>query len=232
MSYVHPRLASDIHDWKGVKPITVTPLLDTSRGRYLVAGSVEPGTYVTELRVVGSDLIEFFTQALNDVLSRGFIEIRSGVIPVITGEIIVYEKFSVKESISKFRIVFRTPAQLSKRTLERGRWYRLFPVCEYLAYNLAHLWNVLICDPVIDIDRLVVWSHEHVHETRYRLRTVKVPVGEGRWTRGFVGWVEYTVSSPDCEEKRWFAVLLEFAKYMGVGKSRAIGMGVVDVVFR
>ena len=54
--------------------------------------------------------------------------------------------------------------------------------------------------------------------------------GDGRLklVRGFTGWIIYELIYPKL--KPIYSKLLALARYMGVGRSRSIGFGQVDVV--
>lgn len=137
----------------------------------------------------------------------------------------------------KFVVKFLTPTllpvpgrgKLLKRLGVRRR-YRLIPdlplALMLLAYDLR-LQGVLDVSPV----RVFKWAYAALAELDYSVKPVTVlyTVREGKPAveRGFVGYVAYELLDPEGAELLY--KLLGFAARFGVGKSRSIGFGHVEI---
>jgi CRISPR-associated endoribonuclease Cas6 len=132
------------------------------------------------------------------------------------------------------RMDFMSPVLLqlpSFRRFKRGR-YVLFPIPSLIIGSLVDHWNAN-CDPNMLIKRpefLSVYANYLMMESAYSLRPVTVIYDEKKKIRGFMGWVFYDLRKcrNNISFKRIMA-LLDYAQYVGVGKSRATGFGQVRV---
>ena len=143
-------------------------------------------------------------------------------------------RFEVPE---KFVVRFLTPTLLPVpgRGLllrERGlrRRYRLLPDLPLALALLAHdlrLRGLLDADP----RRVRRWAELALAELDYRVRPVTalytVREGKPAVERGFVGYVSYELLDPSGREL--LSRLLGFAQRFGLGKSRGVGFGHVEV---
>jgi len=132
------------------------------------------------------------------------------------------------------RIDFTSPTLLqlpSFKRFRRGR-YIFFPIPSLMIGSLIDHWNAN-CDKNLFIKRpsyLAMYSNYVLMEADYRIRPVTVVYDEKRWVRGFMGWVLYDLRK--CRNTKSFKrimALLDYAQYVGVGKSRGAGFGQVSV---
>ncbi|MEM2041201.1 MAG: CRISPR-associated endoribonuclease Cas6 [Nitrososphaerota archaeon] len=132
------------------------------------------------------------------------------------------------------RLEFTSPVLLqlpSYRRFKRGR-YVLFPIPSLIIGSLIDHWNAN-CDINMLIKRpafLALYSNYLMMESAYNLKPVTIIYDESRKIRGFMGWVFYDLRKcrNNISFKRIMA-LLDYAQYVGVGKSRATGFGQVKV---
>lgn len=76
---------------------------------------------------------------------------------------------------------------------------------------------------------LISYSNYASVEVDYSLKPVTVIYDERRRPRGFIGWVIYEHRRISPKLSRHLSRLLDYANYVGVGRFRSIGFGVVDV---
>jgi len=137
----------------------------------------------------------------------------------------------------KFVVRFLTPMLLPVpgrglllRELGLRRRYKLLPDLPLALALLAHdlrLRGVLDANP----RRVRKWADVALAEVDYRVRPVTalytVKDGGPAVERGFVGYVSYELLDPSGREL--LSKLLAFAQRLGLGKSRSIGFGHVEV---
>ncbi|MGC9104985.1 MAG: CRISPR system precrRNA processing endoribonuclease RAMP protein Cas6 [Thermoprotei archaeon] len=160
----------------------------------------------------------------------------------------------VWSGVDTFTIRFETPTLLSSKLMIppplseklKGRvkpFYKLVPQPSLIFSSAVRLWNSLPIDPKLKIVRgdeswtpyLIGREADYTFaEVGYEIRPVTVNLGRdergrAREARGFMGRVKYKVIYRKGYE-RDFSRLLPFIKLMGLGKSRGLGLGVVDVL--
>lgn len=138
----------------------------------------------------------------------------------------------------KFVVRFLTPTLVpvpnrGRLLRERGvrRRYKLLPdlplALALLAYDLK-LRGLLDVEP----RRVRRWAELALAEVDYRVRPVTALYtfreGKPAVERGFVGYVSYELLDPSIREV--LSRLLGFAQRLGLGKSRSIGFGHIEVV--
>ncbi len=165
-------------------------------------------------------------------------------------EILVAElKNLSKPFTSEFRLRILSPMVLSNKLMAPPSFsakkripsmHKLLPSPGYIFSYLAKLWNSNV-DPRIAVpkpggDEWAAYKIGRVAdltliEINYKLRPITVLYDRKdekvRKVRGTVGWIHYKLLHP--KPKPVFAKLLGLANYMGVGRSRGIGMGQVRV---
>lgn len=115
--------------------------------------------------------------------------------------------------------------------------YTLFPSPAHVCCYLTKLWNALF--PSKPISRKVTpeWSayfmgrlcEVAVIPMDYGIRPITVVYDRNRKPRGFVGWVLYEIGDVGKKLLRKIDALLGLGKYLGIGKSRSIGFGTVNI---
>jgi CRISPR-associated endoribonuclease Cas6 len=115
----------------------------------------------------------------------------------------------------------------------KGRHF-LFPVPSLMVKSLLDHWNAH-CDAsqvITSSLHLPLSSNYTLMEVDYNLRPVTVYYDKLRRPRGIMGWIVYQVRRKrKGRTYRELMKLLEYARYIGVGRSRATGFGQVLVSF-
>lgn len=133
------------------------------------------------------------------------------------------------------KINFLSPALLQlprhrKWSLNR---YVLFPVPSLLISSLVEHWNNN-CDPHLFIKNphyVCYYSNYALLEADFRLKPVTVIYDDKRLIRGILGWVLYDLrKSRNTPTMKRILTLLDYAQYVGIGKSRAAGFGQVSII--
>jgi len=233
LARINSVLADDLHSPKPFKPIVCSGV--RVGGKLLRHGAImKPEvTYSTKIALL-DDVA--FKALLKSMFSKMSVRIPAANVFISSAEVEVKNLQSlIGESdlrIKKFRVDFLSPTQLGKavQIKDTKPIFRLFPDPSSLFRNLARYWNAFSREK-IDVEKLVFWIENRVHECAYSLRTVPVVLGESRRTIGFMGYCEYEIRDYEQEEIKWLLTLLKFSKYAGVGKHRALGMGEVDIKY-
>ncbi len=149
-----------------------------------------------------------------------------------------------------FKINLITPTILSTKIMmpptfkarrRVGNMYKLLPSASYIFAYLSKLWNTNV-DPRLALPKPgsdELWAPYKVGrvadlilaEVNFDLKPITIPYdkrnGDFRKIRGVIGWIHYKVlhSKP----MTVLSKLLALAEYMGLGKSRGIGMGEIRV---
>lgn len=243
-------------DLRGVrrayKALSISPLYLDGRPLYKLAEdrrvlTLSEGTtyhaYVSAL--VGADRLD---EVL--VLDARRLETPYGDLLVEPVEVSIAELRSLSLAFrDTFRLRLLTPLVLSNKTMMPPSFpakkripsmHKLLPSPGYIFSHLARLWNRNV-DPRLAVpkpggDEWAAYKIGRVAdltlvEVNYSLRPVTVLYdrrdGRFREVRGTVGWIHYKLLHP--KPRPIFAKLLALANYMGVGRSRGIGMGQVRV---
>jgi len=239
-------------DWEDInrRPYQITPLI--LNGNYMYARKGEPGTPLT-LRggVTAHCRVSFATK---EVRPEFFTEM-DGILETPYGEFqFGTYKFEVVE-LDKLRLThhrvlmrFRTTTLLTNLymlpPMLKGKFRevnRLVPQPSLLISSLVSIWNS-VAEPK---EMILLKERETtpyylgriadliMMETGYNVRPETALIGKSdqgkmREARGFTGWVKYEIlGSPRTRER--IGRLLALANHLGVGRSRGLGFGVVEV---
>ncbi|QGA53979.1 CRISPR-associated endoribonuclease Cas6 [Sulfolobus sp. E5-1-F] len=145
--------------------------------------------------------------------------------------IIVKEEFKVKDA-RFYKIHFKTPTLLQpprpsiKRKANR---YVLFPYVPLLFYSIVSHWNRYMNSKIVGVTGTKTLYY--FREVNYRIRPLTAYYGNIP-NKGFVGWVLFELKAKKGSKLREnIRRLLDYANYFGIGKSRNIGFGEVEVTF-
>ena len=222
-----------------LKPVSVSPLIYD--GRALIKLKDEP-----KLLTLSEGVIYYFSCGM--VLDENFpfedlVSLESSSIDNVFGAVAVLKEMRIEvrrfesfgfEKPRAVRLRFLSPTLLQLPTFGRFRKgrYVFFPIPSLVIGSLAEHWNSN-CDRELFIKSpqyLSVYSNYVLMEADFRIRPVTVIYDEKRMVRGFTGWVFYDLRK--CRNTKSFKrimALLDYAQYVGVGKSRATGFGQVSV---
>jgi len=217
------------------KPVAVTPIYRGNQALFKTKDSshfmmLEEGTQYSFTASIISDEAASF----DELISLG-----SPLIDGIYGSTISLEsvKIEVKgfdsfgfNKPSAIKISFETPVLLQLPSGKRkmsGRHF-LFPIPSLMIGSLIEYWN-RHCPPSMLVKNpsyLRVYSNYVLRESDFEIRPVTVLYDESRLIKGFLGWVLYDLRiARDTSSLRKILALLDYAQYVGVGRSRATGFG-------
>lgn len=241
------------------KPIVFSPLWDGSRFLYSRRGDGGGFVRLRAGRVYGGrvsfiapgDCVDVFVDEVLGFNGRFRTVYGEFSIGVSSIEVVGFDSLSF-DFDGCFKVRFLTPIILtsklmmppplrvySRRVPER---HRLIPTPSYIFNYLIRLWNAFAPDelklPRPGSDVWAAYKFGRISdivlvEVDYSVKPETVVYGktsDGRLklVRGFTGWIIYELIYPKL--RPIYSKLLALAKYMGVGRSRSIGFGQVDVV--
>lgn len=222
------------------KPVSVSPVYGSDgvallkfkqNGRMLVLRVGEVYSFSCSMVVGESFPFDELLSLENHVIDNVFGA--SAFLKNIRVEVRRFDSFGFNKPTG-IRIDFNSPTLLqlpSFKRFRRGR-YIFFPIPSLMIGSLIDHWNAN-CDKNLFIKRpsyLALYSNYVLMEADYRIRPVTVVYDEKRCVRGFMGWVLYDLRK--CRNTKSFRrimALLDYAQYVGVGKSRGAGFGQVSV---
>jgi len=223
------------------KPIAVTPLyrgeqalFKTKKDHNLIM--LEEGAYyrfsasiVTDEATTVNELISLSNPMVGDVFSSPI------SIENVKIEVRDFESFGFNKP-SAIKISFETPVLLqlpSKKRYMSGRHF-LFPIPSLMIGSLIEYWN-RHCPARMLVKNayyLTVYSNYALREADFEITPVTVLYDESRLIRGFVGWVLYDLRvARNTRSLRKILALLDYAQYVGVGRSRAAGFGQIKLKY-
>ena len=224
---------------KPLKPISVSPLIIDGHALIKLKNdkrtlTLNGGEYyyfscgmIVDEDFPLDDLISLESASVDDVFGAS-VSLRE-----IRIEVRRFDSFGFgKPKAVKLRFLSPTLLQLPTFGRFRKGRYVFFPIPSLIIGSLAEHWNGN-CDRVLFIKSpsyLSVYSNYVLMEADFRVRPVTVVYDEKRLVRGFMGWVFYDLRK--CRNTKSFRrvmALLDYAQYVGVGKSRATGFGQVSV---
>ncbi len=218
-----------------LKPVAVTPLYRGGQALFKTKESripmvLEEGAHYS----FSASIVTNEESSLEDLVS-----LSSPVIEDVFGSAVSIESLHIEvrdfgsfgfNKPSAIKITFETPVLLqlpSRRRFLSGRHF-LFPIPSLLIGTLIEYWNKY-CPPPMLIKNsyyLTVYSNYVLREADFEIRPVTVLYDESRSIRGFVGWVLYDLrAARNTKSLKEILSLLDYAQYVGVGRSRATGFG-------
>ncbi|MEM0483021.1 MAG: CRISPR system precrRNA processing endoribonuclease RAMP protein Cas6 [Nitrososphaerota archaeon] len=236
MSEVYRRLAGVR---AAFKPVSVSPLFHDGRPLIKLKGdsqvlTLEDGGFysfncclITGEEFGLDELVSFEQSVVGDVFGA------SVVLEGVRVEVRRYDSFGF-EKPSAIRLDFLSPVLLQLPGFRGGKSgrYALFPVPSLLISSLVEHWNSN-SDPSSYIKNpcwLSYYSNYALLEADFHLKPVTVVYDSRRLVRGLMGWVLYDMrKSRTTPSLKRILALLDYAQYVGIGKSRATGFGHVSV---
>lgn len=247
-------LKSLVGSRRALKPIQLSPLFLNNKPLYSCGKPLRPlakdSYLVTWVSLcLSSDSLDDITYL--DLSGNYETPYGNFRLELVEAELTDILKSSMNNLNKFFRINFITPTVLTNkymvppplkvRATTLPSRHKLIPQPSFIFSYLLKLWNSLappharIPDEGAgdwDAYSLGRLADATLVEVDYRLRPETVVLGrdeEGRLrrVRGFTGWVIY-----ECLSKKLlsiYAKLLKLAEYLGVGRSRGIGLGIVRV---
>jgi CRISPR-associated endoribonuclease Cas6 len=158
------------------------------------------------------------------------------VIENLSLEFKTFENIKIEDK-ELIKINFRTPVLISfpkgwiKLNKKIPIRHSLFPIPSFMIHGLAEHWNIHAPDDlkIPNMAKLRAYSNYSLVEQDYDVKPITVIYDEKREPRGFIGWVLYKHRKLNQELDNHIIRLLDYANYVGIGRSRSIGFGVVKV---
>ncbi len=224
---------------KPLKPVSVSPLL--YNGNTLVKLKDDSGLLtlsegchyyfscgmILDENFPFDDLVSLESSTIDNVFGA------SAILKELRIEVRGFDSFGLGKPLA-IKLRFLSPTLLQLPTFGRFRRGCLvfFPIPSLIVGSLAEHWNNN-CDKALFIKSptyLSIYSNYVLIAADFNIRPVTVVYDEKRLVRGFIGWVFYDLRK--CRNTKSFKrimALLDYARYVGVGKSRAAGFGYVNL---
>lgn len=126
--------------------------------------------------------------------------------------------FCTEQLCRRYLLRFVTPT-----TFKTEGSHVLFPTTDLLMNSLLQRWDAFSDDLSIGDDSVREHLKTHVQIRNYRLSSASFSV-DNAWIKGFQGTLDLYISGPDALV-RLAGLLLEYARFSGVGVKTALGMG-------
>ena len=145
-----------------------------------------------------------------------------------------FNEIGLKEA-DAYKITFKTPTLLqAPKIIKTDQTVRhvLFPSPKLITWSLAMHWNKYAPEhlKIPDIAKLATYSDYCLVEVDYRLKPTTAIYDERKRPRGFIGWTLYKWKPKGKKQyEQTLLKLLDYANYIGIGRSRSIGFGVVSI---
>lgn len=210
------------------KPLRITvikdqgkPLYSTGKDKIILKAEK---TYTFTVNTLLEDIV-------NEAVKTESIdkEIYNAKFHVDLENITVKEEFKINDT-RFYKVYFKTPTLLQppRPTIKRKtNRYVLFPYVPLLFYSLTSHWNKYMNDKIVGLSG--IRTLYYFREVNYRIKPITAYYGKIP-NRGFVGWVLFELKARKGSKLREnIRRLLDYANYFGIGKSRNIGFGEVEV---
>ncbi|MEM3715125.1 MAG: CRISPR system precrRNA processing endoribonuclease RAMP protein Cas6, partial [Nitrososphaeria archaeon] len=109
-----------------------------------------------------------------------------------------------------------------------------FPLSHTLISSITSHWNKHVPNEMkIDVENISKISYSYIHEAGYHLNPVTIVIRDNSHKhviRGFIGWCVYKVDERlNLKTRNVIARLLAYAEFIGVGKGKEMGLGMIKV---
>ena len=113
----------------------------------------------------------------------------------------------------------------------KGPRYILFPHPFLIFWSLGTHWNTYAPPSlrIRDIWKLSYYAIHALMEVDYDLKPITAVYNGKKGPRAFAGWVIYKFRGVSKRLNQKLLRLLDYANYVGVGKSRSIGFGMTKI---
>ena len=218
-----PVYAATLHDNKGDRPFTLSPILVNTKGNTIQSGQI--------CRVRLTLLQEEKLAELLSVLARiKPYELRLGNTSICLEKIelspqpelslVAYQTWSELLALTPQRYI--TLKWLSPTAIKQKSRNSLFPVPETIFWSWQQKWSHYSTIPLLQEFSKDEWF-EYTQVNNYQLETTTAYFGAYK-QKGFKGWASYEIKGNEAIQHT-AAVLSRFAFYCGTGYKTTIGMG-------
>ncbi|BFH74708.1 CRISPR-associated endoribonuclease Cas6 [Sulfurisphaera javensis] len=223
-----PSYSKLIESEESYKPIRITVVKDEGKPLY--------STGKRKITLTGGKTYSFSVSTMREEIVKEAIKVDSVKKELFNTTFDVQLKdVKIKEDVgledSRFyKVYFRTPALIQPprpRIKNKMNRYVLFPYVPLFLASLVSHWNKNMSEKIVGLTGSKTLYY--FREVNYRLKPVTVYYGNIP-NRGFIGWVIYELRAKRGSKIREnVKKLLDYGNYFGVGKSRNIGFGEIEV---
>ncbi|AFZ22165.1 CRISPR-associated endoribonuclease Cas6 [Allocoleopsis franciscana] len=220
-----PQLSASLHDDESKKPFTISGLdgkMDTTTGGQLQLLSDQ--TYYWTVTAFSPTVVQWLGHWLEHLPPA--IELRYAPLQIQSVAFALppttYAQLYQAEIAKTLTLSFLTPTSFRRK----GHHLPLpWPVNVFHSY--LRRWNEFSGMPSDD-EAFLAWVDESVLISRHQLESVKVAAGKQGKVTGFLGAVEYSLTSEATKQRhfqRLFTALGQLAPYCGTGHKTTFGLG-------
>lgn len=221
----NPQLSASLHDDESKKPFTISGLdgkMDTTTGGQLQLLSDQ--TYRWYLTAFSPTVVQWLAHWVQELPST--IELRFAPLQIQSVAFALppttYAQLYQAEIAKTLTLSFLTPTSFRRK----GHHLPLpWPVNVFHSY--LRRWNEFSGMPSDD-ETFLAWVDESVLISRHQLESVKVAAGKQGKVTGFIGAIEYSLTSEATKQRhfpRLFTALGQLASYCGTGHKTTFGLG-------
>lgn len=218
------------------KPLSISPILKHNKpllkyemsNKPLTLYAKEPYSFLTTLIVDENSVFEDIINLDNDI------ELFNTVASIDSINIVMKRfddiKFDIKEGYVKMRFISPLLIQLpTYGRFKKGR-HLLFPIPSIMMRSLIDHWNAYaplhlrVKNPIY----ASLYSNYMLVEVDHYIKPVTIMYDNKRKPRGFIGWVIYKIVKNRSKYHNMILRLLDYSNYIGIGRSRSTGFGMVN----
>ena len=230
--------------WK-TKPYVFTVVFQNNKPLFKTAKSPSPKPlvlkaneeYFFKVTTIGFQRSLRMVQAISNIPE--VIVYNSEVVLVgVEAETVNFKSLKVKPNYNYVKLEFITPTLLQlpkpRKIKEKIKLrHMLFPLPMLITYSLAKHWNLHAPDQekISNIEKLAKISNYILQEENYNLKPTTAIYDEKRKPRGITGWTIYKINNISKKYTETILKLLNYANYIGIGRSRTIGFGTTRTTY-
>jgi len=230
--------------WK-TKPYVFTVVFQNNKPLFKTAKSPSPKPlvlkaneeYFFKVTTIGFQRSLRMVQAISNIPE--VIVYNSEVVLVgVEAETVNFKSLKVKPNYNYVKLEFITPTLLQlpkpRKIKEKIKLrHMLFPLPMLITYSLAKHWNLHAPDQekISNIEKLAKISNYILQEVNYNLKPTTAIYDEKRKPRGITGWTIYKINNISKKYTETILKLLNYANYIGIGRSRTIGFGTTRTTY-
>lgn len=245
-----PELAAYIHDDMNIKPFTVSMLTATGTrraraGRNAGARGKVKGQERERFVVARGAVYDWQISVLSEAVARVLLALAPSTrVAIGDAELVVTEIVTDGAGLGLVSAEDMMAAVFSAPRIERIRFLFISPVAfrvgthdyplptpELVFGSLADRWRALGLPAVIERERVVEIAREVV-PVEWHGGSSRVYLSRDRGVLGFSGSFAYALADLTLEERQILLLLAQLARFTGVGRLTAQGLGEVEISWR
>ena len=233
-----PKIEAMLEEKKPHKPVIVSPVFRNGQPlvKYSEKGRLElfPNASYTFYTTFIGDSMDYLINALTDIHSKKVKLYEKKVMFLdMEVELTSFSELQIEDNDS-YKIQFITPALLvlpASREKYGHTRHVLYPHVFLMFYSLLRHWNAFAPKELMLLEpyRFSRYAYYNFVEVDHQIRPKTVIYDEKRRPRGFLGWAIFKRVKKKERYDRVLLKLLSYANYVGIGRSRSIGFGMVNV---